>query len=255
MAEESNKIPTASQCIIEVQTSSWYKMIELKMAYNKYHGREPRCDNVLEFYPLDIQSVDHDQQWQNFYDNVKDPSWPDCPTFGHVDQLPIAIQEEIRLYYQAPTNSVTNDNWINLLTIAYYDQLKSCVNHRSHHGGAVFLLDDYFANNLDVCKNAVQQVFGWTWNDEKSNKFWCQAMQANHAYIEWFDRMRTIVESTICGTYMTLDLQEWEKSLVLAQICMQSNIDPKFLPWDNISKLTDNQILVSILRNKHAKTF
>ena len=34
-------------------------------------------------------------RWNNFYQDIKDPSWPDCPTMQEVDNLPARIRHEI----------------------------------------------------------------------------------------------------------------------------------------------------------------
>ena len=32
--------------------------------------------------------------WQNFYNNIKDPNWPECNNEGQFSSLPTHIQEE-----------------------------------------------------------------------------------------------------------------------------------------------------------------
>jgi hypothetical protein len=33
--------------------------------------------------------------WQEHYDNIRDPSWPECKSFQQINQLPLAIQQEL----------------------------------------------------------------------------------------------------------------------------------------------------------------
>lgn len=42
-----------------------------------------------------MTSARYRNRWQSFYDAIKDPSWPDCPTERHFVSLPTVIQKEI----------------------------------------------------------------------------------------------------------------------------------------------------------------
>lgn len=48
------------------------------------HRREAPIGNIL------------DRAWQDFYQAIQDPTWPDCPTPDHMIQLPATIQQEIQ---------------------------------------------------------------------------------------------------------------------------------------------------------------
>jgi hypothetical protein len=49
------------------------------------------------------------EHWQRSYYNVKDPSWPDCPTPEDYYNLPQTIQDELKSFFNIhPDNLVTN---------------------------------------------------------------------------------------------------------------------------------------------------
>jgi hypothetical protein len=48
------------------------------------HRREAPIGNIL------------DHAWRDFYQAIKDPAWPDCPTLDHMTLLPEPIQQEIQ---------------------------------------------------------------------------------------------------------------------------------------------------------------
>jgi len=41
-------------------------------------------------------------QWQEFYNNIKDPTWPDCAAVTEFDKLPEFIKQEIHLIHAGP---------------------------------------------------------------------------------------------------------------------------------------------------------
>ena len=93
--EQPHLVPNNSRCIIEIKSSLWYKLLEIKMGYNKFQGKTPNFTNVLDFFAIDKQHIDHKKMWQEFYQNFKDPSWPICNTYNDVRYLAIDIQTEI----------------------------------------------------------------------------------------------------------------------------------------------------------------
>jgi hypothetical protein len=55
--------------------------------YNK-HNQPDYSDQFSKYKKL----LKH---WRTHYQNIKDPTWPDCKSFRYVDQLPSSIQKEI----------------------------------------------------------------------------------------------------------------------------------------------------------------
>lgn len=245
MHEHPELIPSNSTCILEIKTSVWFKLLETKMAYSKWIGKKPTMDNVLEFFNIEHQQVlDKQKLWAEFYDNIKDPTWPECESFADVENLPSPIRDEIYSTYKPPEVEITESNWWNLLTIAYYDNLQQSKDLRSSFGGHPYLLDNYFVNDLTIVKNIIQTQFGWVWNDEKSDAFNRAAMEANQPYINWLKYMQSLHDKTINGQLEQIELEAWEKALLLAKICVYYSIDPKDLQWDNINDLNTNQTLI-----------
>ena len=42
----------------------------------------------------------YENRWARFYESIKDPSWPDCPTETEFNRLPLVIQQEILLVHE-----------------------------------------------------------------------------------------------------------------------------------------------------------
>ena len=49
------------------------------------------------------------KKWKNFYNNVKDSSWPTCPVIDNTDTLPKFISDELKTYDQSWTNVSDED--------------------------------------------------------------------------------------------------------------------------------------------------
>jgi hypothetical protein len=67
----------ANEIIKEIQP----KYLIIQWSYS--HRREADISIVL------------DTIWQEYYNNIKDPSWPECPSYNLVNTLPINIQNEM----------------------------------------------------------------------------------------------------------------------------------------------------------------
>ena len=48
--------------------------------------------------------------WQNFYQEIKDPSWPDCDSEDEFWNLPKHIQEEIQQVFNYAPNSLKKES-------------------------------------------------------------------------------------------------------------------------------------------------
>lgn len=251
MIEQPEHVPNNSCCIIEVKTSLWYKLLEIKMGYNKFLGKTPNFTNVLDFFAIGKQQIDHKKMWQEFYQNFKDPSWPICETYNNVQQLAIGIQTEIYKNYKPPEIGITEDNWISLLTFAYYDVLQNSKDHRAKFGGNIFLLDDYFSSNIDVIKNQITSYLDWEWDDQKSTVFQQYVLKNNRVYVEWLNNLKELFNKTINEQLVQITIAPWEKSLLIAAFCTLYNKDPRKLLWDKIGKLNSNKELITIFKEKH----
>ena len=247
--EEPELVPTNSCCIIEVKASLWYKLLEIKMGYSKFLGKTPNFTNVLDFFAINKQQIDHKKMWQELYQNFKDPSWPICNTYNDVQLLATNIQTEIYKNYKTPEIGITNNNWISLLTFAYYDVLLSSKNHQSMFGGDIFLLDDYFSSKIDVIKNQITCYLGWVWDDQKSAIFQQHVLKNNQVYVDWLDNLKELFSKTVDKQLVQITIDPWEKALLIAMFCAQYNKDPRELPWDTIDKLNSNKELINIFKD------
>lgn len=253
MMELPDLVPADSSCILEINTSPWFKLLEIKMGYSKFTFITPTVNNVLSFFCIDNQSIDEKKLWAEFYTNIKDPLWPECDSLAEVIHLPLHIRNEIYDTYQHPVVGVTNDNWLSLLTIAYYE-LIDAIDHTPKFGGKSYLLDDYFNNDLSIVKKQIQDKLGWQWDDQKSDLFHSRVITVNQKYTQWLDHIKLLYKETINNIAAQIDLEPWEKSLFLAKICLHHKVHPKSLPWDMIKDLNTNKELIKFLRIKHGKT-
>jgi hypothetical protein len=249
MIEQPERVPSNSRCIIEVKTSLWYKLLEIKMGYSKFIGDTPNFTNVLDFFTINQLQIDHRKMWQEFYQNFKDPSWPVCETYNDIQSLALDIQTEIYKNYKPPEVGVTNNNWISLLTFAYYDVLQSSKDHQSMFGGVTFLLDDYFSSNVDVIKNQVTRYLGWVWDDQKSAIFQQYVLKNNQVYVTWLDNLKELFNKTVNSQLVKITIDPWEKAVLIAMFCAQHNKDPRELPWDAIDNLNSNKELITIFKD------
>jgi hypothetical protein len=249
MIEQPELVPINGCCIIEVKTSLWYKLLEIKMGYSKFLGKTPSFTNILDFFTINQLQIDHKKLWQEFYQNFKDPSWPVCETYNDIQSLALDIQSEIYKNYKSPEVGVTNDNWMSLLTFAYYDVLQSSKDHQSMFGGATFLLDDYFSSKVDVVKNQISHYLGWVWDDQKSAIFQQHVLKNNQVYVTWLDNLKELFNKTVDNQLVQITINPWEKALLVAMFCAQCNKDPRELPWDAIGNLSSNKELITIFKD------
>lgn len=254
MIEHPKLVPDHSRCIIEIKTSPWYKLLEIKMGYSKFLGKTPNFKNVLDFFAIDKQQIDHKKMWQEFYQNFKDPTWPVCDTYDNVHQLATDIQTEIYKNYKPPEIDVTENNWISLLTFAYYDVLQNSKDHRSKFGGDTFLLDDYFSSNVDVIKNQITSYLDWDWDNQKSTIFQQYVLKNNRVYVEWLNNLKELHNKTINKQLVQIKIPHWEKALLIATFCALYNKNPRELSWDAIGELNSNKELIIIFKDYHGKT-
>jgi len=81
-----NKYKDCYKIVIYADDFLLYKLTELKKCnvfYNNQHSTKSICD----------------KQWQTFYLDVKDKTWPDCNTFNEFYSLPVHIKDELILVY------------------------------------------------------------------------------------------------------------------------------------------------------------
>jgi hypothetical protein len=254
-ADEWESMPPNAEVILEIKTSAEYKLLEIKMGYNKFLLEEPTFENILKFYRIDKQSIDHRALWQEFYNNIKDPSWPQCDSPNDIGGLPEWIQQEILDKHQSPVTSATEKNFFNLLTIAFYDHFTLAENHRSLYGGRVVLLEDYLAGNIDDIKSVVVDKLNWKWDNTRSNKFYSVLLHHNAQYLDWINHMQKMIQSIIDGEPIRdKHISEWEKIAITALVCKRYGMRPEILPWDRINAQNFDLELIEFFKENHGQT-
>lgn len=77
------------------------------LCWSFLYRRDYLTDQVSEFVRLETQ-----RNWQEFYLNIKDTTWPPCQDIEDMHTLPAQIQQEIQQKYQAPTVPVTDETYM-----------------------------------------------------------------------------------------------------------------------------------------------
>jgi hypothetical protein len=54
--------------------------------------------SIFDIMPLDLEH----QQWLEFYQNIRDPEWPNCWVPEAFDHLPLSVQQECRDVFGYP---------------------------------------------------------------------------------------------------------------------------------------------------------
>ena len=127
-----------------------------------------------------------------FYENYKDPSWPECKSYTHIHLLPQYVQEEIKSVYKPAVNVVKQSNFVELLQKSYSDQLKYCKETCDVplNGSIIYDLGEYyFKQNFDKLKE-VAELLEWSWDKTLSDNFYSWVLIQNKRYLIWLDQMK-----------------------------------------------------------------
>ncbi len=220
------------RCLIEFIATHWMQVLQYKMAYSKWHGIYPTEYNYREFFTTTVdKNAESDKLWQEFYHGFKDPSWTECKTFNDIVNLPRAIQTEILSVYKEPD---TIFSVLNLLTINYYDMIvKNC--KRNFPGSVKYTLEEYFSGDFTIVKNSIQDTLSWNWDNQRSAEFHQHVLKVNSEYLTWLEKIINVFNRCINFSETDVDLEFWEKAIVLAKVCQHFNKHPNELDWGNDS--------------------
>lgn len=234
MIEEPHTVPRDSTCIIEIKATGWTKILEFIMGWRKYHKQVPGLDNFKLFYSQ-INRFNHNDQrlWKEFYNNIRDPSWPECSSYGEVPKLPKFIQQEVYANYQKPVNKLIEDNFVELISIALYDHLCNDNSVNPRFNGEVLLLQDYLDGDMQILEQQAVRHLGWEWNRKKSLEFYCQLIEANKMHLDWLANLQQIFYDIVNERAVDCDLEPFEQALLIAKLCRRYQIHPAHLPWTN----------------------
>ena len=179
-----------SNIVLEIKTHDWTELLRTKFSYEKWFEDYPTTKNYKKFFNLDFATFT--EEWTEFYNNYKDPSWPECKSYEDMHLLPQYIQDEIKSVYEPAVNVVTQDNFVELLQKSYFERLKYCNETLdvSINGSIIYGLGEYyFEQNFDKLKE-VAKLFDWSWDDTRSDDFYSWVLSQNKRYLIWLDHMK-----------------------------------------------------------------
>jgi len=89
----NTKLPTATPTSKLVVVYTDYASQQLLAYYKKANWYMNRTKPAFDFkFTAFVKLL---RTWRNHYNNIKDPSWPPCVSFRHIDRLPNGIQQEL----------------------------------------------------------------------------------------------------------------------------------------------------------------
>lgn len=191
--------------VLEIKTRDWSELLRAQYSYTKWFQDYPTIDNYEKFFQFNF--LGYKEAWSEFYNNYKDPSWPECHSYENRNLLPQHIQQEIKSVYQPVVITVTTDNFCDILQKTYSDMLTLCKQEYATnlYGSKLYGLENYyFDKNFGVLEEVAHSL-GWDWNESRSRKFYNWVQTANKKSLIWLDQMK---EQCYNNTnYFTLD---WE---------------------------------------------
>ena len=221
-----------SICVLELTATGWYELLRYKMSYSKWMLSEPNLNNYQNFFQNHYK-VNHDSLWLEFYNNLKDPSWPDCKTFNEVSNLPTYIQQEIKENWNPPDFRIDSEfRLIEFLVFSYYDTMvnpfKSKFDCKTYDIGTYF--DGKFDHLIDL-----SQKLGWAWNNCKSQEFYQAMIQNNKKYLTWLTTLKQKYKTMLETKDLDWTLPTWEFSFMLAKILFDLKKNPREIKWQSLN--------------------
>lgn len=242
-------------CILTVTCRDWSEILRNKLSYTKWYKEYPSLKNFAKFFSYTVPAG-HETLWQEFYQNYKDPLWPECATIEQLATLPASIQSEIRSVYQFPSTYIDSEhNLAEWLTVCYYDQFSNTV-ASNFLDSKTLQLQDYLDGNYSALQEVCTEILGWQWDNVRSNTFHQQAMTANTPYFVWLDNIKAAASFVLNNCPFEFVLDTWEQALIIAYLCNQIGFNPKQIKWNNIDcKVYKNNLyLENFRRTLHGKT-
>lgn len=236
--------------VLTINASGWFLLLQYKMSYSKWHKQFPNLENWHLFFENKIR-FNEQQDWQEFYNNLKDPSWPSCVSQDSVSQLPQYIQHEISNHYnKAKLDIITDQDLLEFLSITYYD-LMCWSNIDITVNGAILELEDYLNYDIVTLQN-LAGFLGWKWNESLSEKFFNRVLEVNDNYLTWLKKIKTYYFMTVSQNICSLHLEIWEQAWLIAKICQTHNLDIISLPWNQLGcgKKNSNNELINLLKER-----
>jgi len=232
-------------CILQLRSDNWFHILQFRMSYFKWCNRVPTLSNLNDFFERKVLIRD---DWAKFYSAVRDPSWPDCASYEEINKLPKYVQEEIQNTYQPFKLLLTTEsNLVEFLSETYFDML---VSHYSLAFDApVYHLSDYFLKKIQALEQIAKQL-KWKYSHQRSDNFYSAMLKANQDHLSWLENIKQTHNNVIDSIQTPVNLQPWERALVIAKICITLDLHPKLLNWQDQHCFLDNNN-VSLIKSLH----
>jgi len=219
-------------CLLNFKSDNFYELLRIKMSYSKWQGEYPTIYNYANFFNNVVETNNNDL-WNDFYNNIKDKTWPICNSFSDIYALPKFIQEEIIATYKQPLVTINDSaSLLQFLTLSYCDLFKvsetvKCDNEYS--------MSSYFNNDMKNIPNLVKQYLGWDFNYSRSNVFYKHVIRANSKHLNWFEKILKLYKEITTVSHVDVsEFAEWEKAIVIAKVYEQNNLHPSSIKWNNV---------------------
>ena len=231
---------------MQLNSDNWFHILQHKFSYAKWYNEVPTLGNWSKFFKQAVDS--NDQAWQQFYSDIKDESWPKCESYDKIDSLPEYILAEVKQLYQPPdTNISTNKQLLEFLTNTYFDTISAV--DKFAFDAPVYRLSDYFSHNIEPLIQ-ISKMLNWQWDDELSKKFHNKMLETNATYLAWLDTIKQHHDSLMSGIVCPINLDIWERALLIAKVCQTLHCNPRDLKWQDsgCALEQDSAILIKLLR-------
>jgi len=246
------------ECVIELVSTGWYEILRYKMSYSKWHNDFPTRTNYKNFFKNVQVDTQEDLHWAEFYNNIKDPTWPECDSYRMIHTLDKRIIDEILQVYQPPNFNLPESDslFLEVLSQTYFNMIT--VPYQKYSDSAkTYYINDYFLGNTALLENMCQTILKHDWDRQRSNEFLNKVLEVNSTYFAWLDNIKNIYQQTIEFVECPTKLEIWEQALIIAKCCEYFEIAPMDLEWHNAGCILDenNVLLIELLkRTKHGKT-
>ena len=85
---------------------------------------------------------------------------------------------------------------------------------------------------------------------ELSKQFHSKMLEINATYLAWLDTVKQHHDSIVSGIVCPINLDIWEKALLIAKVCQTLHCNPQDLKWQDSGCFLeqDNATLIKLLR-------
>ena len=236
-----------AKCILQLGSDGWFRILQYRFSYYKWVNAVPTLGNWDKFFKHQVD-VDQIQIWQKFYSDIKDKTWPECESFDKIDSLPDHIASEIKQLYQLPVTKIsTDDQLLEFLAITYFDHISKV--DEFAFDAPMYWLSDYFQYNIDPLVS-LSKTLNWQWNSQLSNQFYNKMLNANATHMAWIDMIKQYHDSIVSGIVCPINLDLWERALLIAKVCQTLTCNPRSLKWQDRGCILehDSATLIKLLQ-------